>query len=126
MIRHLLALPLLLAAAPAAATAGWSCRATAPVGVTLDIVAGTGSPGGLVGATLRDGAVRRSTFDGGLRIGQSWIDEHSLLLDLLDGAGGERVARLRVTVRGELGRRAPAGSLEYGGRIHRIACVPEG
>lgn len=99
---------LLFTAAPALATGGWSCRTTAPEGVRLDIVTGGG---GIALATLGDGRRTLST-ERELRIGQSWIDEHSLLLDLTDTEATERVARLRVTVRGELGRRNPAGTLE--------------
>lgn len=126
-LAQLAAIPLIALAAPAFATGGFSCRTNAPSGVNLDIVTGTGQPGGIVAATLRDGRRRFSTGGSGERIaiGQSWIDERSLLLDLLDREGTARVARLKVGFRGAPRNRTLTGTLAYQGRIARIACAPE-
>jgi hypothetical protein len=51
MMRALIRLPLLFAAAPALATGGWSSRSAAPEDLPLDIVTGGG---GIAMATLRD------------------------------------------------------------------------
>ena len=121
--RILIALPLLLAAAPAWATQGFLCRSVAPEGVTVSVVIGTR---GIAGANLRDGERALSSFGGGgLVLGQNWVDERALLLDLLDPETHDRVARLRVGIGGPLETRRPTGTLEYRGRIARVVCVPD-
>jgi len=120
---RLLAAPLLAVAAPAAATQGFACRTVAPEGVTMNLVVGTL---GVAGATLTDGARRISTFDGSEAVlGQSWVDERMLLLDLLAPDRNERIARLRVGLGGELETRQLTGWLEYAGRRWRTVCTPD-
>ena len=121
--RFLIALSLLFAAAPAAATQGFACRTTAPEGVTMSVVIGSL---GVAGANLTDDDRRLSTFDdGGLVLGQSWVDERSLLLDLLAPDRNARVARLKVGMAGRLERRELTGWLEYAGRRWRTICAPD-
>ena len=121
--RFLIALPLLFPAAPAAATQGFACRTTAPEGVTMSVVIGSL---GVVGATLTNGGERLSSFDdGGLVLGQNWVDERALLLDLLSPDHRERVARLRVGLGGALESRELTGWLEYAGRRWRTVCAPD-
>ena len=121
----LLLAPLLLLGAPALATQTVTCRTTAPAGVNLTLVIGTVTPNPIASATLRDGR-RTLTTPRNLMIGQSWIDERSLLLDLLSPSGDKRLARLKVGQRGAHESRSFTGTLEYGGRIARIACAETG
>ncbi len=119
-----LAAPLLFAADPASATAGFECRSTAPEGTSLSIVIGTGMGGGIVSASLsKAGRTLRTGHE--LSIGQNWIDERNLLLDLLDARGEARVARLKIGQRGPLESRNLIGTLEYDGVIARVVCRPE-
>ena len=81
---------------------------------------------GVVGANLSDDGRRLSTFDdGSLVLGQSWVDERSLLLDLLAPDRNARIARLRVGMAGRLERRELTGWLEYAGRRWRTVCAPD-
>ena len=127
MKRLVLGLPLILAATPAAATQGYACRTTAPAGVTLGIVVGTGPTVGVVGASLREGGRTLSTFGRSpqLVVGQSWADERTLLLDLFSPDRSRRIARLTTALGGTLESRFLNGWLEYGGRRSRIVCAPD-
>lgn len=120
-MRHaLLVLPLLFAAAPASATQGFLCRTVAPEGVTVSVVVGTR---GIAGANLTESGRRLSTFgEAGLVLGQRWIDERALLLDLLDPVTHDRVARLRVGIGGPVETRRPTGTLDYRGIVTRVVC----
>ena len=121
-MRFLLALPLLFAATPACATQGFLCRTVAPEGVTLSVVVGTL---GIAGASLRDGERALSSFGGGAVLGQNWVDERALMLDLLSEDRTERIARLRVGMGGPLESRTLTGWLEYAGRRWRTICAPD-
>jgi hypothetical protein len=121
--RFLIALPLPFFAAPAAATQGFTCRTTAPEGVTMSVIIGSL---GVAGATLTEGGQRLSSFDDdGLVLGQNWVDERALLIDLLSPDRSERVARLRVGLGGALETRQLTGWLEYAGRRWRTVCAPD-
>jgi len=122
-MRIALALPLLCLAAPAAATQGFACRTVAPEGVAMSVVVGTL---GVAGATLTDGGRRVSSFDGSeVVLGQSWVDERALLVDLLDADRNRRVARLKVGIGGALESRELSGWLDYRGRRWRTVCAPD-
>lgn len=120
----LVGLPLLVTPAAAFGTQGYSCRTTAPAGTSLSVVVGSM---GVAGATLRDGSRELSTFGDGprLAIGQSWIDDRTLLLDLVSADHRSRVARLTTSLGGTLESRYLNGWLEYGGRRARIVCAPD-
>ncbi len=126
-IRNLVAFPLLLAAAPAFATGGFSCRTTAPPGVSVTIVTGTGIPGGIALVTVREGQRLLSTGATGdpVTIGESQLDDRTLLLELLDPSDQRRVARLDARPSGEPGSRDLAGTFEFQNRTYRILCRPE-
>jgi hypothetical protein len=122
----LLAAPLLLCAVPASATQGFACRTMAPPGVTIMVVIGTGIGTGVVGVTLHDGERTLSTFDGGDAVlGQSWVDERALLIELVPPDRDGRIARLRVGLGGELESSELTGWLEYAGRRWRTVCAPD-
>jgi hypothetical protein len=121
-MRYLLALPLLVSATPAWATQGFLCRTVAPEGVTVSVVIGTL---GIAGAALRDGERTFSSFGTGAVLGQHWVDERALMLDLLSEDQTERIARLRVGMSGPLESRTLTGRLEYAGRRWRTVCAPD-
>jgi len=118
------ALPLLLAAAPAAASGGFDCRATDRSGVGISGTTGrvAGSP--LVGAALRVAGRSWATTDPVPRIvvARSWIDRHRIWVDLADPQVQRFEARLRV----RLGRRGTGtGTLVQGGVPHPVSCTVE-
>ena len=57
-----------------------------------------------------------------LTVGQSWIDERYLWLDLLDGEGVRYEARLRANFRPRRGGLPAVGTLVRDGRTYRVRC----
>ena len=124
MRRLALALPLLLIAAPAHATGGFSCEATDGSGVGMSGTVGrvVGAP--LVGAALHLGEQTLATTDAEARIviARSWIDEHEIRVDLAD----PQLERFEARLRARTARDGTAsGTLERDGRSHRVRCELE-
>lgn len=116
----------LAAATPAQATGGIECRPVNGSGPTLHLVVGHGVGPSLVSVRMNDGisynSGRERMGSGGLVIGQSWIDERVLWLDLLDPNVERYEGRLRATFQaGERGRPA-VGTFVRNGRTYRVRC----
>lgn len=122
--RPFIALPLLLAAAPAFATGGFDCRTTDGSGIGLSGAVGhvAGSP--LVTAHLRLGERMLSTTgqDPQLVIARSWLDAERIWVDLADPGLFGFEAQLRVRV----GARSTAtGTLARDGVTRPVRCEVE-
>jgi hypothetical protein len=117
----LLALPLLLGAAPAFATGGFACEATDGSGIAIGGTIGhvVGAP--LVGAWLQVREQTRATTDtpAQIAVGRSWIDEHEIRLDLVDPNFERFEAQLRVRT-SEAGE--ARGTLLRDGVTHPVRC----
>jgi hypothetical protein len=111
------------AATPAQATQGIFCRANARPNLRLDLVIGSNVSSVVAQARLSDGSTVHRTGGAGPTIGQAWIDEHALHLDLVDASGTRHLARLRTWR--QSGRGAYAGSLRYAGRQYQVRCRGE-
>lgn len=119
------ALPLaLIAASPAFATTGFACRPVSGSGPTLDLVVGHAVGAKPVAVTLREGRRILSTDGRGdpLVLGQSWIDDRYLWLDLVDAEAMRYEAKLRATFQPKLRGRPAIGTLTRGGRSYRVRC----
>jgi hypothetical protein len=118
----LLALPLLLCGTPALATGGITCQQEDGEGPSLSLVIGHVVAGGIVGASLTENGVTRSTLGEGppVRIAQSWIDDERLWVDLVDSQALRREAQLRARF-GDKGE--ATGTLVRGGRTYKVRCA---
>ena len=120
----LLGLPLLLAATPALATGGYDCRTTdgSEIGVSAVVGHAPGNP--LVGARLRLGERVLSTAGEppAIAVGQSWIDEREIRLDLIDAQALRYEAQLRARIATRSGW---VGTLVRDGRSHPVRCTVE-
>lgn len=112
-------------ATPARATGGYNC--TSPDGaLSLLVTTGRGVAPAVVGARLEVGGRTRTLgAEGGVGmvVGQSWIDDEKILLDLADPNVMNHVARLRVFRSG--------GPLDYGyvragDRFYPVVCETDG
>lgn len=113
----------LFTATPAMATSTILCTAPAWPGLDMAIVVGHGMAGGIVQATISLGGEELSTVgEDGPRIGQAWIDEDELKLDIVDANADRRLARLDTRRRGA----AWVGTLQFRGRTVRARCTEEG
>jgi|GEM_PF-2224215 len=117
---------LLLAAAPAQATRGMRCAPVSGSGPVITVSLGAG----LAGVQLEDGRTLLST--GAfvqtrraevLTVGQSWIDDRYLWLDLLDANAMRYEGRLRATFNPKLRGRPAVGTLVRNGRTYRMRCI---
>lgn len=117
----------LFAATPALATGTILCRSTiSPAdGPQLSLVVGTGPGSGILQARFELDRIRFTTSEGrgAPVIGQAWIDEHSLRLDLVDANAEGRLVRLDTRRRGGADYR---GILIHAGRTWRVRCTEEG
>ena len=121
----LLALPLLLAATPAFATSGFECRPTSGEGPRLILTIGHGVGPAIVAASLSESSDNPNLTTSGeaaeMAVGQGWIDEQRLWLDLTDRNVMRYEARLRVEFQP---RGRPAiGTLQRGGRTYQVRCI---
>src|SRR5688500_14942405 len=112
-----LAAPLLAFATPALATGSATCRGTINPEIRLDLVIGHMGRSVIAQARFGDGTV---TGGDGPMIAQSWLDEQTLHLDVVDSNGNRSIARLRAWRPSERGEYA--GSLRYGGRQYQVRC----
>jgi len=116
-----IAAPLLFAiATPAVATSTIACTARGWPG--MDIAMSVGGTG-IVQATISVGGEEISTVgENGPRIGQAWIDENELRLDIVDANADQRLARLVTRRQGG----AYVGTLLFRGRTIRVRCEEAG
>ena len=111
---------LFLAATPALATSSIACTSRSWPGLDVAIVIGAT---GVDQATISLGGEEISTVgENGPRIGQSWVDENELKLDIVDANADQRLARLVTRRQGD----AYAGTLQFRGRTIRISCTEAG
>ncbi len=117
----------LFAATPALATSTLLCRSTISPrnGPALPLVVGNGPGTGILQARFELGDTRFGTGEGpgAPVIGQAWIDEHSLRLDIVDANAEGRIVRLETRRRGGSDYR---GILIHAGRTWRVRCTEEG
>ena len=125
-----IALPLaalaLLAASPAMATGTIFCRSQLRPDLQLYLVVGHGAEPAIAQVRLVDGTEVLVTDGaaGSPRIGQTWLDDFDLRLDVVDANHEVTIARLIAARRGPTGRYT--GTMRYRGRTFSIACRPEG
>ncbi len=124
------AIGLLLLAAPgtARATGGMECRPVSGTGPVLRLVIGHGTAPAILSAQLTDGRTLRSIGNvrngtGGLAIGQGWIDQRHLWLDLLDPNFSRYEGQLRATFQPRQRGRPAVGTFVREGRTYRMRCV---
>jgi hypothetical protein len=117
----------LCAATPALATSTILCRSTvSPAGgPQLSLVVGNGPGSGILQARFELDRIRFATSEGPAApvIGQAWIDEHSLRLDIIDANAEGRLVRLDARRRSGSDYR---GILIHAGRTWRVRCSEEG
>ena len=116
-----------LAASPALATQGLRCAPERGAGPVLNLTLGSGTGPVVVGATLVEAKVIRSTIGEGAALGlaQSWIDGTHLWLDLTDANAMRYEAKLRATFDPKLRGRPATGTLVTNGRIWTVRCVED-
>jgi len=114
----LLAAPLLFAAAPAAATGGFDCRATDGSGIVMSGTIGRVAGTPLISASLRIGDHVMASYGGDpeIAIARSWIDEDEIRVDLAHPELERIEARLRARIARSRGR----GTLERRGVVHPV------
>ncbi|HEY0027289.1 MAG TPA: hypothetical protein VGC35_05420 [Allosphingosinicella sp.] len=105
----------LLAASPAFATGGFTCKPVSGAGPVLTLTVGHTAVASVISARLSDSAAK-------LAVGQSWIDWRTLWLDLVDSNSVRVEARLRATFQPKLRGRPAIGTLVRGGRTYRVRC----
>jgi hypothetical protein len=112
------------AAAPAAATGGYSCATTGAAPLRLAIVTAHGIVPAVAQFRLTEGGRTLSSAAPGaqLLIAQSWIDSRELKLDLTDPAFQRYEARLRARITGRL---TAAGTITRNGITRPIRCTIE-
>ncbi|HVQ08121.1 MAG TPA: hypothetical protein VMS43_06765 [Allosphingosinicella sp.] len=120
-----IAAALFCTASPALATSTILCRSTiSPTdGPALSLVVGNGT--GILQARFELDRIRFATSDGSgaAVIGQAWIDEHSLRIDIVDANAEGRLVRLDTRRRSGPDYR---GILVHAGRTWRVRCGEEG
>src|SRR6187549_1659625 len=112
----------LLSAAPAMATGTIFCRSQLQPDLQLYLVVGHGTEPAIAQARLVDGSqvIVTDGAPGSPRLGQAWLDDFDLRLDIVDANQEVTIARLIAARRGPTGRYA--GSLRYRGRTFSITC----
>jgi len=124
MKRIALACILLASAAPALATGGFDCRATDNSGLGLAGTTGRVVITPLVGARLTIGQQTLATDDPepAIVVGQSWIDDREIRIDLVD----PNFERIEAQLRARIVRPGIAtGTLVREGRTHPVRCEIE-
>lgn len=110
-----------LAASPARATQGVSCRPISGSGPTVGLVIGGA---GLAGVNLTEGGATRTTMGerAPIAVRQSWMDEERIWIDLSDPNFMEDEGRLRLRFAGRGDARHLTGSFVRRGRLYRLRC----
>lgn len=128
---------LLAVSSPALATGGFECRPVGGDGPVLTMGFGHGIAAGGMAVLLTEGQRRLSTcadkqrcwFAAGelhgppLVVGQSWMDDKYLWLDLVDANATRFEAKLRASFRPELKGRPAIGTLERNSRTWQVRCI---
>jgi hypothetical protein len=116
---------LLATATPALATGGFECRPLSASGPVLHLGIGHVISARPFAVTLSEGGKSWSTTGErpALVLGQSWIDERYLWLDLVDPNVQRFEAKLRATFQPRLRGRPAIGTLTRNGRTWRVRCV---
>jgi hypothetical protein len=121
-----IAAALFAAAWPAFATSTIVCRSTVSPGdgPELSLTVGNGEGIGVVHARFALGGTSLITGQGAgaPAISQSWLDEHSLRVDIVDANAERRLVRLDTRRRGT----DYLGILIHQGRTWRVRCDEEG
>lgn len=123
-MRFAIAAAALCCSAPAFATGGFLCTATAGKEPAISLVIGHGIPGGVVGAAIKENGRWRSTMipTDGLVLDQWWIDRERTWVDIVHPETGAYEARLRVRNQGFGG----TGTLVRKGRTYPVRCFQDG
>lgn len=110
---------------PAFATGTIHCRSQLQPDLQIYLVVGRGADAMIAQARLVDGNRELVTDDrpDSPRLGQAWLDQQDLRVDIVDSNHETMIARLLATRRGPTGRYA--GSLRYSGRTYSITCRSE-
>ena len=126
-MRHVIPALLLasLAASPAFATGGYTCKPVSGAGPTVSLGFGHAISSPVFIARIVEG--KRTLLASAdpkhpLRIRQSWIDRQHLWLDLIDAQATRFEAKLRATFQPKLRGRPAIGTLVRGGRTYRVRC----
>ena len=116
---------LLASATPAMATGGFECRPISGAGPVVHVGIGHAISIRPFNVTLTEGRQSLSTSGErpALALGQSWIDQQYLWLDLTDPNVTRFEAKLRATFQPRLRGRPAIGTLVRGGRTWRVRCV---
>jgi hypothetical protein len=119
------ALLALLAASPAFATGGYTCRPVSGAGPVVSMGFGHAISSPVFVAQIQEG--KRTLLASNdpkhpLRIGQSWMDRQYLWLDVIDAQATRFEAKLRATFQPKLRGRPAIGTLVRGGRTYRVRC----
>ncbi len=124
-----LALPaaaLLACSSPAFATGGFDCRPVSGAGPRLTVGIGHSISAQPFDVTILEGRRTFSTSRKGavpIILGQSWIDDRYLWLDLVDTNANRFEAKLRATFQPKLKGRPAIGTLVRNGRTYRVRCI---
>lgn len=123
-MRFAIAAAALCCSAPAFATGGFLCISTADTEPAISLVIGHGIPGGVIGASIKDGGRWRSTMKPGegLVLDRWRIDRERTWVDLVHPETGASEARLRVRNQGLGG----SGTLVWKGRTYAMRCFQDG
>ena len=125
-IAFLLGVASLGIASPALATGGIDCRPIRGAGPTLHLVVGHVISGGILSVQMTDrisyNSGNQRMGSGGIMIGQSWIDERVLWLDLLDPNAERFEGKLRATFQRRRDEWSAVGTFERNGRTYRMRC----
>jgi hypothetical protein len=120
------ALLVVVTATPAAATRGMRCAPVQGAGPVITLSLGAGLAGVYLedgGTILSTGAFVQPAHARPMAVGQSWIDERYVWLDLLDADSARYEGRLRATFQPRVRGRPAVGTLVRNGRTYRIRCV---
>ncbi len=117
-------------AAPAHATGGMRCAPARGPGPVLSLGTTHGPVAQVFAARLTDGRTEFQTggFVGGesrrpMTVGQSWIDNQVVWIDLLDEQAQTIIGQLRVRVQPGARGFLASGTFIRGGRTYRVRCV---
>lgn len=125
-MRYALAAAALACSSPAWATGGFECKPVAGPGPTLIVGIGHGLSLRPFTVWLKEGKRMQAAEGDGrgpLVLGQTWIDDRYLWIDLLDSNRNRFEAQLRATFQPKLRNRPALGTLVRGGRTYRVRCI---
>jgi hypothetical protein len=111
-------------AGPALATGGFQCRPVTGTGPVLTMAVGHTLSPIPISVTLQEGSRTLSTYGprAPIVVGQSWMDQRHLWLDLVDANLNRYEAKLRATFQPRLRGRPAVGTFVRNGRTFRVRC----